>query len=273
MRKLTFTLALLLSLTGAFAQGPERLIGTTTKSGQFILPQEGDFAIGIDATSFLKYAGNSFNGNTDNNNTNFFDYDGGIFTAPAIYAKYFLSDNSALRLKLNLGFDNDKTSSPVPDVNADGEFVDDEISISNNVFGLTFGYEWRRGYGRLQGYYGPEIGIGFGSETTSYSYGNSINKNYPVTTPRVTKESQGSLFGFKLGGFVGVEYFIAPKLSIGGEAGLGISTYSYGKSSVETERWDEENSRIERDKAEGGKSSSFEFKAAYSGSLNLTFHF
>ena len=272
MRNLFLMMALVISLTSAFAQD-DRSVGTKTKSGQNILPQEGDFAIGIDATSFLKFAGNSFNGNTDNDNTNIFDYQNGIFSGPAIYGKYFFTDNTALRVKLNLGFDNDKVKNPVPDVNAEGEFVDDEVSVSNNKFGVTVGYEWRRGYGRLQGYAGPELGLGFGSESTSYSYGNAINKNNPVTTPRTTDKKNGSVFAFKVGAFVGVEYFVAPKLSIGGEAGLGLGTYSQGKSSIETERWNDEDSKIERDKTEGGSLSSFQLKAAYTGSLNVTFHF
>lgn len=273
MKKLIFTLALSMIFVGIYAQADPRSIGTTTKSGQVILPEKGDFAIGIDATSFLKYIGNSFNGNVDNNNIKIFDYKGGIFEAPAIYGKYFFSESSALRVKLNLGFDNQKTKEPVEDINADGEFVDDEISVSSNSFGITAGYEWRRGYGRLQGYAGPELGLGFGSQSISYDYGNPINKNNPQTTPRKTSEKEGSVFAFKVGGFVGVEYFIAPKLSIGGEASLGLATYSNGKNSIETERWNDEDSRIDRDKVEGGSSSHFEMKAAYSGVLNITFHF
>ena len=81
---------------------------------------------------------------------------------------------------------------------------------------LSVGKEWRRGHGRLQGFYGADAYLMFGSSSTKYTYGNdyttlftSANStswtNASGTAPvvgavgslmsRPTKESFGSTFG------------------------------------------------------------------------------
>jgi hypothetical protein len=49
------------------------------KRGVYLLPQAGDFALGVDATPFLEYLGNLFSGS----------YDAPMFGGGSIYGKYF----------------------------------------------------------------------------------------------------------------------------------------------------------------------------------------
>lgn len=304
MKKLILTLGLGLCLTSVFAQSTEqeRQAGTTTKSGQVILPQTGDIAIGIDASNVLNYLGNSLNGNTNNHyGSGIFNYEDNIFNAPSIYAKYFLSDNSAVRVKLHLGFDSYTQKSQVVDdaaVRADATSeakLEDSYKNSLSGLGLRVGYEMRRGYGRLQGFYGAEVGLGFRGETDTYDYANGmyIDSAAPANngatsttwaglgnskTSRTTKKSSGSQFQGMVGGFLGVEYFVAPKLSIGGEFGLGLRFSSTGKSKTETESVKLNTTSgsyyIDNKEVEGaGGPNSFEFTTNYSGALTVAFHF
>ena len=278
MKKTILTVSLALTTMGLFAQtihfdATDRAIGTVTKSGQQILPQAGDVAIGIDAASLLEYAGGMFSDSGAKAPS--FSYQDDIFKAPAIYFKYFLSDEAALRTKLHLGFNSVKEKSQEPEVgNANGE-VDNVKTDAFNGFGLSVGYEMRRGYGRLQGFFGPEIGLGFSSSSTSYDWGNRISEYNTLSgSSRKLKETNPSEFNFRVGGFAGVEYFIAPKLSIGGEVGLGLGFGSKGKTEIETEQWDYTNRGfLKTNKVEAGGGSSFSFSTKYNASLSVMFHF
>ena len=72
MKKITITLTVLMAFT-IFVNAQTTTSPTTplvSKKGYTILPQAGDYAIGIDAVPMLKYAGNIFN-NTANNTAAF----------------------------------------------------------------------------------------------------------------------------------------------------------------------------------------------------------
>lgn len=271
MKKVILTLGLGLCLTSVFSQSSnteERMVGATTKSGQKILPQAGDFAIGIDATSLLNYVGNSFNGfGTDKSVKNDAS---DIFSAPAFYGKYFLSDNSALRVKLNIGVNGytDKMQVPIIPNNGD-EKVENQTKYRQSIIGLTAGYEVRRGYGRLQGFFGPELSIGSMSGSVTYDYGNPLSSNNWRSRP--LSQNLPSLFTFGSGVFAGVEYFVAPKLSLGGEARLGFLLTNESKSKLETETWTGSSVKIETEQTGGG--SRFDISTAYSGAISVMFHF
>lgn len=269
MKKVILTLGLVFSLTSVFAQTntADREVGTTTKAGQKILPQAGDFAIGIDVISF---AGE---GNYDALSFIYNDaFLGG--DKPTIYGKYFLSDQSAIRAKLHIGFtSNTLKNEGEPKTGTTDQFVTDKETTSTTGLGLTVGYEIRRGYGRLQGFFGPEVGLGFLSSKTTFDYGNPIDKDNTAQRPLEVK-TMGSNFYAKLGGFAGVEYFIAPKISLGGELGLGLNMATTGKTKEQGEKWNATDQNVEKVDKDGKVSSSaFDFNVGYSTSVNVTFYF
>ena len=116
----------------------------------------------------------------------------------------------------------------------------------------------RRGKTRLQGYYGGMLWIMLGGGSDEFTYGNAFSTTNtsatstltwsPITsgpTSSRTKESvAGSTFGFGLRGFIGAEYFILPKISIGAEYGWGLGMSSTGEGEMTTESWDFANSTI-----------------------------
>ncbi len=144
----------------------------------------------------------------------------------------------------------------------------------NSQNGLGLGYEFRKGKNRLQAFYGGEVNLNFGGGSKDeYTYGNSMDNNdsIPTTTVsftcnfampvdyRVTDQKTAGGFGFGLRGFVGVEYFIFPKISLGGEFGLGFMYNKVGEGEINSESRDYVNHRRDTNKTLIGGSSNFNF--------------
>ena len=222
-----------------------------TKNGYRYLPVKGDYAIGIEADPFFKYFGNMFNSNTSNDSPFAKGYKGGI------YGKYFLENDRAIRAKLNLNIYSEAIDGVVPN---DGRLsIDpyatgvDEKKISRTEVELLVGYEFRRGHGRVQGFYGGEVGLGIGSGKDKYTYANPITElnNSPNTsdftqngTPgyasqanRITEKKYGAAFEATVAGFVGVEYFFAPQISMGAEFNLALKFRSSAQNETTAEMW------------------------------------
>lgn len=249
MKKSVLALAMAFGVSSAFAQD------LTSKKGEPILPEAGDWGISVDATPFLDYAGNFFGKSAANTSPSFNFLNG---TNNIIMGRYFKDEKTVYRGGINIGFG---TASNNNLVNQDGYTgappnpkVTDKTSVSTTGIGLTAGMEWRKGKTRLQGYYGAELGIYLASVHQKNTYGNSFSAtdNTPTSTnftpgaatyagssaasSRVTDYKSGSTFQFGVRGFIGAEYFILPKMSLGGEFGWGIgfSSTGAGQTTVES---------------------------------------
>lgn len=289
MKKQLMILALALSTSAVFAQD------LTSRKGEPFLPEAGDWAISFDASPFLSYAGNLFNNSTNNtlnlNSSNGFPV--------SIVGKYFVDEKTAYRGLLRIGFSSQKFTGYVKDGSQGADpdaMVTDTRKVGSSNIVLGAGIEKRRGKTRLQGYYGGMLYISTSSLKNQYTYGNEINQNNtnPPSTDfgttnilpngeRVTVNKTGSNFGFGLVGFVGFEYFIFPKISVGAEYRWGLGYESTSDGSRTTEKWDAAKTvnNIQTKKT-GGTSEFFidgsingsRFKTAPIGaSLNINFHF
>ena len=208
------------------------------KNGLVITPESGDYALGMNAAPLLNYVGNMFNGSTFNSvGTAFVD------NTNSIYGKLFLDGNMALRGSVNLTTFS-ATNRTLIDTNtfdADPDYF--ENKTVNSGFGITLsaGVEYRKGHNRLQGYYGAEALLQFGNSAASVKneYGLDLDSanlaDGYVSNNRVLTSKSGMVFGIGVRPFVGVEYFVLPKLSIGGEFGLGMMLQSIGEGEVVTE--------------------------------------
>ncbi len=323
MKKTATMIALALGITSASAQD------LTSKKGEPYLPEAGDYAVSIDATPFLYYAGNFFG------KSNFTNNNGLITTgnpAPTwnflngnntITGKYFVDANTAYRLGLRLGFASGKdrrmvAALPTSTVNSYPEAdatVENTRKQTRTNLGVTAGIEKRRGKTRLQGFYGADAGIFFSSVKDKYTYGNDLvgnanpatavnvvaaddfggalgNSNTTTTSlstgqagaARALEAKSGSTFSFGVRAFIGAEYFIIPKMSIGGEFGWGVGLSLTGKAKSTYESVGlpngATNTTVGETKIEGGKSSGFGFDTdsrngvfGPNASLRVTFHF
>ena len=189
-----------------------------SKKGITILPEAGDIALGIDATPFLSYVGGFFS--NAGGGAPFF-----AFTAQnpgAIYVKKFLTDRKALRLAFRIGYSN--VSVPVG--------TDPDIKIKYNesaaYMRLQLGLENSWVYkSRVRGYYGAGIEI---VKSPFSGYSAAAGENVTGTAKfsdaddpdNDWKEKGGYSIGGGIGGIIGVDVFIAPKISLGGEFNIGL---------------------------------------------------
>ncbi len=197
--------------------------------------------------------------------------------------------------------------------------VENSWKRSATNIAITAGFEKRKGNTRLQGFYGAEIGFMITSSSNKFTYGNSLlggtvaadfievdaadeflaDANDPFSGVNLDVVNDGtgaavqtrdltqkSGIGFAIGvrGFIGAEYFIIPKLSIGGELGWGLGFGLSGKSKTTAETVGQRNgaaeSTVETIETTGTKTTVFGFDNSIVnplfgpvGRLNLTFHF
>lgn len=295
MRKVTF-LFLSLALTAVIVNAQD----LTNKKGFTILPEAGDFALGFDAVPFFDFMLNAADIMTNAGQTaQHPGYVSGF--SSVIVGKYFLEDDLAIRAKIGINsvstkdvlyFKNpvDMFTNPT-DPDSWGE-VSDVTKGHDTWVLLSGGLEFRRGHNRLQGFYGGEVLLGFASERSTYEYAVAIdadaiangytNGDGTPLSPRFLSDKQSTEIGFGIRGFVGVEYFFAPKISVGAEFGWGFGVIAEGRSKVEVESWNAVDSVVETDIVDGtGKGVIFGFGVddgigralAPSAALNLMFHF
>lgn len=289
MKKITFLTSALFAVASLSAQD------LVSKKGEPFLPAANDYSISVDATPFLNYFGN------------FLSNDGG--SAPTleflgnqtIVGRMFKDDKMAYRGILRIGLTSSSSKSMIgkdgasaPTYPALPEMVEDKRAVSATNIAIGGGLEWRRGSTRLQGYYGADLMIGFSGSSQTFTYGNALKDNSnigAITTnfgnnitndtyqnqARVTKRNDGSTFMFGVRGFAGVEYFILPKISFGGEFGwgLGFSSTSGGYTEIESRN----GTTLGTQKIEGAGGSSFGIDTdrnsflAPSGQLRANFYF
>lgn len=226
-----------------------------SKKGINILPEKGEIAIGIDAVPILYYIGGIFSNN--HASTPEFTYGSDFGGLAGIYVKYMLESDLAVRANFRFDFGsitdiyNVAKSTLAYDPNAP-EFVEDLVTTKSNAIHIAIGLEKMRGKSRIQGKYGASVIFGYNKYTNSYNYGNSITNEFNtpetynntyVNGGRVIKDyfDKGLYLGVR--GHLGIEIFIAPKLSIGGEFGYSFiyrwaqnrtTEYQYWNSSEQT---------------------------------------
>ncbi|MBU2019662.1 MAG: hypothetical protein KJ941_08450 [Bacteroidetes bacterium] len=197
----------------------------TNKNGLVITPEAGDWVLGMNAAPILNYVGNMFNGNTANSVGSAF-VDGNN----AIYGKYYVSADLAYRGSFTLTAlsSSSRTLVDTNTIDAAPDYFENKTTNSGFGFYLSAGIEKRKGHNRLQGYYGAELVLQFGAATPNVSneYGLALDSanlaDGFVSNGRTLSSKAGSTFGVGARPFVGVEYFVLPKLSIGAEFGLGL---------------------------------------------------
>lgn len=239
MKKVLLTIGLFTGLT-AVSQDLEN------KNGFKILPEEGDIAIGFDAVPFINFGLNAVNIMNDT---------GDGATHPGfvngfnqmIVGKYFYKSDMAFRARLGIntlrsstGFYGENPLTPSA-VEPEEVLLEREVEAGGE-YSLGLGVEFRRGHNRLQGFYGGEIFTGFANNRVVNKYQieyNVVAQDSGYMAPgdsRVLNQKSGTQILFGARGFVGVEYFILPKISLGAEFGwaLGMRTNPRGSAVVET---------------------------------------
>ena len=229
MKKILLTAVLAAAVSFAIAQETQENEVLTNRRGVAILPTAGSWGFGIDAAPFLNYAGRLIGNVAATSPT--FGQDFGF------HARYFLTDNTVLRFGVNLGFASYRDVTFVPEAgrpaDSDAE-VKDVMRVNSSTIAFTAGLERRIGSSRLQGFYGAQAEFGFlTNNNTRWIYGNDLPS--ALGSFRTLRNNNGLTFAIGVGVFAGVEYFIAPRISLGGQVGWGIGWTIQGRGSTEME--------------------------------------
>lgn len=285
MKKTVLFTAALFAVTAASAQTGE----ITSNRGENWLSQDGDWAITFDAAPLLNYAGNLFNNGNNSNvmsmnnliSSRGYQYmangDGGNgldIGGVVIGGKKLIDANTAYRGQIRLGFGSHKETNLVDDATSTSNppaQVDDVTKYNFMGIDLGVGLEKRVGSTRVVGVYGAMFDIGFGSAKKTMEYGNALTANNPGT--RNTEEKMGSTMGLGLRAFAGIEWFCAPKISLGAEYTWGVTMSSKGHTSTTSETWN--GSAVESTTTDGGtKTNDFGIDTGVSGaSIGVNFYF
>lgn len=257
--KSLFSVLTLCSLNLAIAQNPPENTPEQppllNKKGEVILPEAKDWALSIDASPFLTYTGQllSSAGSTAPSVNSLGNYP---FT---IGGKYFISSKQAYRARVRVNLASQTVNNAVVDnqnTTLDTVYIKDSRKSSITNVTLAFGKEFRRGKTRLQGFYGAEGILGITTGKSIYTYGNAFSNlnvsptstDFVTTTylgyasapanTRIQSESNGTGVKIAARGFVGAEYFIFPKMSIGIEFGFSLMYFNQNDGKLSTESWD-----------------------------------
>ena len=263
----------------------------TSNRGENWLSQDGDWGLTFDATPIINFAGNLFNGTTGNSGVglnNFFSSTGIGGEGVVIGGKKLVDANTAYRGRVRIGFgsnkqtnlvDIDPTPVPAPAFPNPTPTVEDVTKTGYTAIQLGVGLEKRVGSTRVVGIYGGEFNIGFGGSKTKYEYGNAYTQQAQGDGSRITEEKQGGTFSVGLQAFGGIEWFCAPKISLGGEYTWGLALTSTGHTETTTEYWVSndagDNGTSQSITVDGGtKENGFSLDTGVSGArVSLNFYF
>jgi hypothetical protein len=262
----------------------------TNKNGKTILPEKGEISLGFSAMPVFSFVGNMFNNNSFNNPMGGNKFVNSMFSENAIFGKYMLDDKTAIRSHFRINIDNSKLTNYVINdaANSPDSLTTDVMKQRSQLYVIGAGYEKRRGKGRLQGIYGGEGFFMFGKSTSSYEYGNQFGmlNQAPTSTTnflngqtsslgmRTSSSSTGNTFGLGIRPFVGVEYFVAPKISLGAEFGWSLM-FSRTGDGIEYKDYYEPNSGNVLNKSinTGGRSNFSLDTDNFNGSIYFLFYF
>lgn len=258
MKKTILLLAAVLALGRLPAQDAPADAGDDqtpkNRKGREILPKKGDIALGFNTVPILNVIFDLFR------TTGASPQDLVQYTANSnnqVTGKYFLDPQTAVRVRFGVNTLGGSVRNPVQDAKVMHQasmgtaddiaaasliVVEDKLTFTKNNVLFSAGIEKRRGYRRLQGFYGAELGIGSTGSREKVTYGNAFSDQYEVeftnnfnsfstTTNQPTSyRTERDLEirhrgGFRVGlrGFIGIEYFIFAKISVAAEYGWGYS--------------------------------------------------
>ena len=260
---------------------------TTFCQDQFSF-QKRDIGLSMNAAPILDFMLNS--SNIGNNTGQTAETPGFTSSFPQTFVgRYFLDDKTALRMYVGLKSLSSDTTTYFNLTPTDEIFETNKVNEFDFTLGL--GIEKRKSTSRLQGFIGSEIFLLINSVKNKNKFGLIYN---------VTNETAGNIIGgdsrilkdklirYGVGAraFVGIEYFVVPRISIGTELGWSFAVLFQPRRTTTTEYWDDIDLDLingRRVTKERGTSNSGSFEIAVdngsatftggSAALNVNFYF
>ncbi|MCL2329369.1 MAG: hypothetical protein FWC39_12765 [Bacteroidetes bacterium] len=246
----------------AFAQQEERKMRIVPEG---YMPAEGDLSLGIGFAP-------GFGGNPILNNIySQTPIEMNFLPQFSLLGKYQIGETTALRA--NIGFigsstnrkfyvQDDKAAMLNPlQVYPAAEKVVDVRNQKTNGASIAIGVEKQRAYRNVRGFAGASALYACGKQVNSYTYGNAITEvNLDPTTSgfmpqvnpagylsaaRAMKIFNGNAHAVGLVGHVGVEWFFAPKVSLGGEMNISFLYQWNPQINATYEGWNPVSKQVE----------------------------
>ena len=167
--------------------------------------------------------------------------------------------------------------------------VVDKAHNTKNGMSVMVGGEYRKGKKRVQGVFGFGLLFAFQNDKTTYSYGNQmteINQTpsvgfssgsvYDGNNYRLLKTNgSGSDFYTGVTGSAGIEWFVAPKISLGAEVNLSLYYIFGNQDYTESEGYNPSTGKVETrtDLVSPRYRELYIGTESLGGSLNMTFYF
>ena len=159
----------------------------TSNKGEQILPEEGDWSVGMSAHPFIHFFSNIFTDASQDRVINVPSFGDPLYFS----MRRFVRDDKAIRYTMGANFD---------------------TSEETWSMGLGYGVEHRKGKTRLQGMWGYNGFIGIGE---------NFDSNNLLSIPTIIYED-GYNMNVSTSVFIGCEYFFLPKIAIGAEYHYGL---------------------------------------------------
>lgn len=266
------------------------------------LPREGDFGLTVSANPFTSFVGNLFNNSTSNELNSF---GGSAYFSPilSISGKYLLTDHLAVRANLGWSYNSARTRYYTQDDAAllvnpfSQKQVIDEHIVRRAGGSFSVAAEYRIGNRRVQGIVGGGLVYAFSTNKERFVYGNGmteINQN-PSSTGMAAQvdyrpyetapafSSQRYLTSFSSKpthhfgpyAFVGVEWFICPWISLGGEVNVSAAWNWTGATYYESEGFNTISGKVENwTQMRSPSSSGFNFGTGnFGANITVSFYF
>jgi hypothetical protein len=240
----------------------------TSKEGAPILPQAKDWSIGLDATRFIKDFSFGFVSTAQAIQVKYMK---DPQTAYRMGVRIGVNDwTTKAMVDDRVAASNSVAAYPAAVVMKENTWKKSATAV-----GLSFGIEKRRGVTRLQGIYGAELAVYLSTSKDKFSYANALNASTSgqivvdsvgdaISSPyfgsannidnapkiqgvtglaRVKERKNGMAFSLGARAFIGAEYFVLPKMSLGGEFGWGFGFSTTGRTETTLESIGQSNNQ------------------------------
>ncbi|MEQ8910063.1 MAG: hypothetical protein RIC95_12770 [Vicingaceae bacterium] len=208
MKKISLSLSLIFLFTLGFAQ--EDMDSKENAKKNNFYPQAGDFGTSIVVNGLIDNI--SFESNQNRYGSNF------------IFGRYYLEDDLVLRMGLGLIVNSTKNTT----ADSVGNTLEEvENTKTNYLLNFSGGIEKHLGgTKRLDPYLFSQLDLTFIGKSTEEIITEETSAAGTSKVEQTIKEDGGIAIG--LGGGVGFNYFIAPRLSIGSELSMGLMFVNEG---------------------------------------------
>ncbi|MCL2289525.1 MAG: hypothetical protein FWC34_02305 [Bacteroidetes bacterium] len=238
------------------------------RTDKLLLPEQGNWAIGVDVLPLLRTLGTVFWGGDEPMGFQGTPYTFGNIPYPnvSIMGKYMLTNTCALRANLGVVILSNTRAYNVRD---DAAFFIDNSTVAtvtdynqSNAYGvsLAIGAEHRCGKKRVVGIFGGDLLFGYHALSNKYTYGNIMtefnqapttfsNYYYPTSTSASTRtlfEKEAGIISIGAQVTAGIEVFVAPKIALGGQVNLSYVFTHYNQTHREAEGFNELSGKVEK---------------------------